>query len=119
MAKILHYAYDYELIRQITSKKFGVCRVLNRKNRTIRMANTNLLVKSRYKVLSGKTGYIRDSDYCLTTLIENARGERLTCVVLGVPGDNLRFREARRLVDWGFRRVGTAQKTSPKARAKG
>jgi D-alanyl-D-alanine endopeptidase (penicillin-binding protein 7) len=119
VAKILHYAYDYELVRQITSQKFRVCRILNRKNRTIRMANTNLLVKSRYKVLSGKTGYIRDSDYCLTTLIENARGERLTCVVLGVPGDNLRFREARRLVDWGFGKVSTPQKASPKARAKG
>lgn len=119
VAKILQYAYDYELVRQITSQKFRVCRILNRKNRTIRMANTNLLVNSRYKVLSGKTGYIKASDYCLTTLIENSRGEKLTCVVLGVPGDNLRFRETRRLVEWGFGQVGTAQKVSPKGRAKG
>jgi D-alanyl-D-alanine carboxypeptidase len=69
------------------------------------MANTNLIVHSRYKVLSGKTGYIRASDYCLTTLVENSEGERLTCVVLGVPGDRLRFREARRLVEWGFNQV--------------
>lgn len=119
VAKILHYAYDYALVRQITSQKYRVCRILNRKNRTIRMANTNLLVNSRYKVLSGKTGYIRASEYCLTTLVENSRGERLTCVVLGVPGDNLRFRETRRLVEWGFGQVGTAQKASKKAGAKG
>jgi D-alanyl-D-alanine endopeptidase (penicillin-binding protein 7) len=119
VAKILHYAYDYDLIRRITSQKSRVCCILNRKNRTIRMANTNLLVNSRYKVLSGKTGYIRASDYCLTTLVENSRGERLTCVVLGVPGDNLRFRETRRLVEWGFGQVGTAQKASQKTRAKG
>ena len=120
VAKILHYAYDYDLIRQITSQKYRVCRILNRKNRTLRMGNTNLLVNSRYKVLSGKTGYIRASDYCLTTLVENAKGERLTCVVLGVPGDNLRFRETRRLVDWGFGKIAApAQKSSSRAGAKG
>jgi len=119
VAKILHYAYDYDLVRQVTSQKYRVCRILNRKNRSIRMANTNLLVNSRYRVLSGKTGYIKASDYCLTTLVENSRGERLTCVVLGVPGDNLRFRETRRLVEWGFGQVGTAQTASKKAGAKG
>jgi hypothetical protein len=29
----------------------------------------------------------------------------LTLVLLGVPGDRLRFREARRLLDWGYRRL--------------
>jgi len=105
VAKILHYAYDYELIRKITSEKNRLCQVVNRRNTHLRMANTNLIVHSRYKVLTGKTGYIRASDYCLTTLVENAEGQRLTCVVLGVPGDRLRFREARRLVEWGFSKV--------------
>jgi len=102
VAKLLHYAYDYPLIAKITSTKRYHCRVLNRKNRIVPMANTNLLVHSPYRVLSGKTGYIRASDYCLTTLVQNKAGERLTCVVLGVPGDRLRFREARKLIDWGF-----------------
>jgi D-alanyl-D-alanine carboxypeptidase len=69
------------------------------------MANTNLMVHSRYRVLGGKTGYIRAADYCLTTMIQNSEGERLTLVVLGVPGDRLRFREARKLADWGFKQV--------------
>ena len=69
------------------------------------MANTNLMVQSKYKVLSGKTGYIRAADYCLTTLLKNKKGERLTLVVLGVPGDKRRFREARKLVDWGFKEI--------------
>jgi len=63
------------------------------------------MVHSRYKVLSGKTGFIRAADHCLATLIQNKAGERLTVVVLGVPGDRLRFREARKLADWGFGRV--------------
>ena len=49
-----------------------------------------------------------------TDLVENSGGERLTCVVLGVPRDNLRFRETRRLVEWGFGQVGTAQKAGAK-----
>ncbi len=105
MAKILHYAHDYDLIREITSKKTYRVKVQNRKNINLPMASTNLLIHSRYNVLSGKTGYIRAADYCLTTLVENKEGERLTLVVLGVPGDRLRFREARRLLDWGFNQI--------------
>ena len=105
VAKILHYAYDYDLLAKITATKSRRCIVVNRKNKRLQMANTNLIVHSKYKVLSGKTGYIRAADYCLTTLVKNKEGERLTCVVLGVPGDKLRFREARKLVDWGFRQI--------------
>ena len=102
VARILHYAYDYALIADITSKETKLCDVVNRKNKHLRMANTNLIVHSKYTVLGGKTGYIRAAGYCLATLVEGKKGERLTCVVLGVPGDRLRFKEARRLVDWGF-----------------
>jgi D-alanyl-D-alanine endopeptidase (penicillin-binding protein 7) len=102
VAKILHYAYDHDLIAKITSTRSRTCTVLNRKNKRLQMANTNLIIHSRYSVLGGKTGYTRASDYCLTTLVSNKSGERLTCVVLGVPGDRLRFKEARRLLDWGF-----------------
>ncbi len=105
VAKILHYAHDYDLIAQITAKKKYRARVLNRKKTYRRFVNTNRLVLSPYEVLAGKTGYIIESDYCLATLVKNREGERLTLVVLGVPGDNLRFREARRLLRWGFRQL--------------
>jgi len=105
VAKILHYAYQYKLIAEITSKKKYRVKILNRKNTYRPMANTNMIIHSPYKVLSGKTGYIRAADYCLTTLIRNKKGERLTLVVLGVPGDKLRFKEARRLIDWGYKNI--------------
>ena len=105
VAKILHYAYDYDLIAKITSQKTYRVKVQNKKNKYVKMANTNMMVHSRYKVLSGKTGFIRAADHCLTTLIQNKEGERLTLVVLGVPGDRLRFREARKLADWGFKHI--------------
>ncbi|HKK22020.1 MAG TPA: serine hydrolase [candidate division Zixibacteria bacterium] len=105
VAKILHYAYEYPLIKKITSTKRARVKVANRKRTYIQLANTNLLIYSPYKVLSGKTGYIRAADYCLTSLVKNKAGERLTLVVLGVPGDRLRFRVARKLIDWGYRQI--------------
>lgn len=105
VAKILHYAFDYELIASITSLKRYDCHVINHNNRVVPMANTNLLVHSRYDVLAGKTGYIRAADYCLTTLVETNDGQRLTLVVLGAPWDRVRFREARKLLDWGVREL--------------
>ncbi|MFQ5453423.1 MAG: D-alanyl-D-alanine carboxypeptidase family protein [Candidatus Zixiibacteriota bacterium] len=105
IALIIHHAYEYDLIRQITSMKAYKVTIQNRKNKTLQMANTNLLIYSRYKVETGKTGYTRAADYCLATLIKNKKGERLTLIVLGVPGDRLRFKEARRLIDWGFKQI--------------
>ncbi len=107
VAKIVHYAYDYELIREITSKKTYYVKIINKKNRRVSMANTNLMIHSPYSVLTGKTGFIRAADYCLTTLVRNKKGERLTLVVLGVPRDQLRFREARKLIDWGFKQLSS------------
>jgi len=105
VAKILHHAYEYKLIAKITSKKRYGAKVLNKKHVYLQFPNTNRLVLSPYKVLAGKTGYIIASDYCLATLVKNNKGERLTLVVLGVPKDKLRFREARRLLKWGFRNI--------------
>lgn len=108
VAKILHYALDYDLIEKITSTKRYNVKLLNRNGRVLPMANTNLMVHSRYKVLGGKTGYTRAADYCLVTLLQNSEGERVTLVVLGAPGDKLRFREARKLADWTFRQIKPA-----------
>jgi len=105
VAKILHYAYDYPEVARITALKEYRVKIVNRKNTYRQMVNTNRFIHSPYKVLTGKTGYIQASDYCLTTLLKNKRGQRLTLVVLGVPGDKLRFKEARKLADWGFKQI--------------
>lgn len=105
VARLLHYALDYKLIERITTMKRRMVRVVNKKNKQLPMANTNLLIHQQHKVLGGKTGYIRESDYCLATTIRNRAGKMLTVVVLGVPGDKLRFRECRRLADWAFQKI--------------
>jgi D-alanyl-D-alanine endopeptidase (penicillin-binding protein 7) len=95
----------YPRIADITSLKKYVLKPTNRKRR-MRLINTNKMVFSRYKVLAGKTGYIIESDYCLATVLENGQGKCVTVVVLGVPGPQTRFREARRLANYAFRKVG-------------
>jgi D-alanyl-D-alanine endopeptidase (penicillin-binding protein 7) len=103
VAKIVHHAYRYPLIEQITADKQRKVTVLNGRGRKLQMANTNLLVMSQYDVLTGKTGYIRAADYCVAALVQNKAGERMMAVVLGAPGDKLRFREIRKMLDWGYR----------------
>jgi len=95
----------YPEIGRITSLKKYVFKPVNRK-RSKRLINTNKMVFSKYKVKAGKTGYIIKSDYCLTTVLENGTGKEITVVVLGAPGPLTRFREARRLANYAFKKAG-------------
>ena len=95
----------YPEIAEITSLKTHTIKPVNRK-RKIKLINTNKMVFSKYDVLAGKTGYIIESDYCLATVLKNGKGREITIVVLGAPGPQTRFREARRLANYVFRRVG-------------
>lgn len=105
VAKIMHYSRDYDMIARITAARSQKVKVVNKKGRVLQMANTNLLIYSPYKVVTGKTGYIRAADYCLTTLLKDNDGDMLTVVVLGVPGDRLRFNQARKLAGWAFTEI--------------
>ncbi len=105
VAKILHYVLEYDYITKVTSRKRYKVKILSKKNSYRQMANTNLLVLSPYKVIAGKTGYIQASDYCLAAMVENMDGKCLAAVVLGVPGDKLRFKEMRKLLKWGFKNI--------------
>jgi len=109
IARLLHYVRDYPELSKITSQKRQRVKVVNRKRTYLQMANTNLMIYSPYKVLTGKTGYIRAADYCLGTLLQDDKGNRVTLVVLGVPGDRLRFRECRRLANWAFKELRQEQ----------
>ncbi len=105
-ARLIGYVTsEYPHIAQITSLKSYSFSLVNRK-KTIRLVNTNRFVFSKYKVLAGKTGYIIASDYCLATVLQNAKGEEITLVILGAPGPKTRFREARKLANYVFKKIG-------------
>jgi D-alanyl-D-alanine carboxypeptidase len=54
-----------------------------------------------YSFLGGKTGYIREAGYCFGAGAE-MDGHRVVAVVLGTPGREDRFREAKNLIFWTF-----------------
>jgi D-alanyl-D-alanine endopeptidase (penicillin-binding protein 7) len=105
VAKLVNYASMYPEIARITSLKEYTFKAFNRK-KPRRIINTNKLLFSKYHVLAGKTGYISESAYCLTTIVEDENRNKVTVVVLGAPGPQARFREARRLAAWAFKKLG-------------
>lgn len=117
-AMLANRALMYPEIVSASSKRRYSVNVTNRRGipRVRRVGATNLFVYSRYKTLVAKTGYIRASDYCLTTVIENAAGQRLTVVALGAPWSRVRFKETRRLAEFGFRKL--KKRSARSARAK-
>ena len=105
IAILVNEAMKYPLIRQATSKYKYTCRLQNRK-RVKTFTNTNRLIKSKWEVLTGKTGYILESAYCLATILRDAGGRELTVVVLGSPSNGSRFTAAKRLAEYGFKQAG-------------
>ncbi len=102
---VINAMMHYPEIARITSLKKYEFKPVNKK-RKIRLINTNKMVFSKYKVKAGKTGFIIKSDYCLTTVLQNSKGREITVVVLGSPRGSIRFREARRLANYAFKKIG-------------
>src|SRR5262245_36218243 len=100
VARLLNAASENQIVSAIMQKPNYVF-ASNRKTHTL--VNTNRLLRSKWRVTGGKTGYITEAGYCLVTKVEAPTGAAVTAVVLGAPSNALRFAEARRLLDWTFR----------------
>lgn len=105
IAILINAAMDYPEIKKGSSRYIHNCQLQNKKRKK-RFINTNRLVRSKWNVLAGKTGFIIESDYCLATILKNKAGEEITVVVLGSPTNNIRFSVARKLATYGFKRAG-------------
>jgi D-alanyl-D-alanine carboxypeptidase len=70
--------------------------------RVINIHSTNQLVmKGDVDVQAGKTGFIRNSGYCLATLLRLPQGgPQVAVVVLGAKSNAGRFWETRHLFNW-------------------
>jgi D-alanyl-D-alanine endopeptidase (penicillin-binding protein 7) len=105
MAILIQKSLEYPEIKAATSRYTYRCKLKN-KNRYKNFINTNRLIRSRWNVLAGKTGFIIESDYCLATVMKDEQGREITVVVLGSPTNNIRFDVARKLAFFGFKRAG-------------
>lgn len=105
IATLIREAMKYPLIQSITSTYTYRCLPQNKK-RYKNFTNTNRLIKSEWQVITGKTGYILESDYCLATILRDNSGKEITVVVLGAPTNSRRFSVARKLAQYGFQQAG-------------
>lgn len=100
VAKILRTVANNDIVSAIMQKQTYEFTSNRRRHRLV---NTNRLLRSKWHVTAGKTGFIHEAGYCLATNIEGPAGAEITAVVLGAPSNALRFAEARRILDWTFR----------------
>jgi D-alanyl-D-alanine endopeptidase (penicillin-binding protein 7) len=100
VAKLLRAAASNGIVSNIMQKE----QYTFTSNRRLHMLiNTNRLLRSKWRVTAGKTGFIQEAGYCLATNIQAPTGTEITAVVLGAPSNALRFAEAKRILDWTIR----------------
>jgi serine-type D-Ala-D-Ala endopeptidase (penicillin-binding protein 7) len=100
VAKLLRAAASNDIVSNIMQKE----QYTFTSNRRLHMLiNTNRLLRSKWRVTAGKTGFIQEAGYCLATNIQAPTGTEITAVVLGAPSNALRFAEAKRILDWTIR----------------
>jgi len=100
VAKLLRAAASNDIVSTIMQKE----QYTFTSNRRLHMLiNTNRLLRSKWRVTAGKTGFIQEAGYCLATNIQAPTGTEITAVVLGAPSNALRFAEAKRILDWTIR----------------
>jgi len=96
-ALLFKAALEKDAIVDAISKKNHSYSAINGK-RLYTIYNTNRMLFGRNEVIGGKTGYIKESGYCLAFGVEDLDGRKLAAVVLGAPTSGYRFRDAAKLV---------------------
>lgn len=102
LAKMVHAAYQYPLIRQITTTS-DYDLYVNHRRQPIHFHNTNALVRdssnSSWEIGLSKTGYISEAGRCLVMQATIA-GEPLIMVLLDSVGKLTRIGDAKRIKKW-------------------
>jgi D-alanyl-D-alanine endopeptidase (penicillin-binding protein 7) len=99
MARLITYVSNDDRIASVMRKQYYTLPV---GRRTVQVHSTNQLVmKGDVDVQAGKTGFIRNSGYCLVTLLRLPEGgPTVAVVVLGAKSNAGRFMETRHLFSW-------------------
>lgn len=100
LVRLVNAAYDYPLIRRISTTPSYAIPIGKRGKRKMVFQNTNrLLLDGDWTIGVSKTGFIAESGHCL---VMQARigGERLVIVLLDGEGNGTRFGDARRIRQW-------------------
>jgi len=99
MARLITYVSNDDRIASVMRMQYYSLPV---GKRTVQVHSTNQLVmKGDVQVQAGKTGFIRNSGYCLATLLKLPQGgPSVAVVILGAKSNAGRFMETRHLFSW-------------------
>lgn len=87
------------LFYEFSPRGRGAARIIKNTNRLLASSLNN----GDYKIIGGKTGYIEESDYNLILKIYNKeKNKNIIAVVLGSNDQNLRFSEAKKIIEWTY-----------------
>jgi D-alanyl-D-alanine endopeptidase (penicillin-binding protein 7) len=64
-----------------------------------RLHTTNRLLRTDLDIVGGKTGFIRQSGYCLTTIVRGQNHREVAATVLGSRSNSKRFADMKRILD--------------------
>lgn len=97
LARMVNAAYEYDLIRDYTTRKESLIRV---GKRSMTFRNTNLLVRSpQWQIGLSKTGFIDEAGRCL--VMQSKVAERpVLIVLLDSDGRMTRYGDANRIKKW-------------------
>jgi D-alanyl-D-alanine endopeptidase (penicillin-binding protein 7) len=101
VARLLAAALSNQTISKICRTYRHQFKALNSR-KTYRLTNSNRLLVSKYRMLGGKTGYIVEAGWCVAAMNDTPSGPLIT-VIMGSQSNNVRFTQARKLIDWAIR----------------
>jgi D-alanyl-D-alanine endopeptidase (penicillin-binding protein 7) len=98
LAKLVNAAYEYELIRQVSTATSYV--VETDHYRGLQFRNSNVLVRNKnWEIGLSKTGFIREAGHCLVMQTQIAT-RNLIIVLLDAQGKMTRIGDANRIKNW-------------------
>jgi len=101
LTKLIKTAFSRDEIKNITSLKEYKFEVINTGKKNV-MENTNRLIGSYLNIEAGKTGFLEEAGYCLTSLIKGDNDQEIYIIVLGSNSVYNRFQEVKALAAWTF-----------------
>jgi len=103
LVKLLNFALQNETIAKTTSTSYYEFEVKGQdKKRTVKLKNTDTLLKSYLNVLGGKTGSLDTAGYNLAVKIKGDKNQDIIVVVLGSQSNTDRFQDIKAVTDWVF-----------------
>ena len=103
LVRLLNFALQNETIAKTTGMAYYEFEVKNQdKKRTVKLKNTDSLLKSYLNVLGGKTGSLDEAGYNLAVKIRGEKKQEIIVIILGSQSNNDRFQDAKAVTDWVF-----------------